>query len=148
MSDADVHAYGPLFDGRAAIEIKDGVEAIRKRLAQEGQKLAMAAFAESIRDNHGRFLASITTTDRSRVYSTTSGHKTYSLPVVVDSLETTIVTTDLATYGPWLEGVGSRNETTRFKGYHGFRRAGQELDRRAQGIAEETIRPYVERANA
>src|SRR5688572_18699988 len=25
-------------------------------------------------------------------------------------------------YGAWLEGVGSRNRTTRFKGYHTFRR--------------------------
>src|SRR3990172_8731549 len=26
-------------------------------------------------------------------------------------------------YGPWLEGVGSRNNTTRFRGYHAFRKA-------------------------
>jgi hypothetical protein len=24
-------------------------------------------------------------------------------------------------YGPWLEGISSRNQTTRFKGYHTFR---------------------------
>ena len=28
-------------------------------------------------------------------------------------------------YGPWLEGVGTRNQTTRFKGYFSFRRAAQ-----------------------
>lgn len=28
-------------------------------------------------------------------------------------------------YGPWLEGVGSRNATSRFKGYHMFRRTAQ-----------------------
>jgi hypothetical protein len=26
-------------------------------------------------------------------------------------------------YGPWLEGTSSRNQTTRFKGYHALRRA-------------------------
>ncbi len=26
-------------------------------------------------------------------------------------------------YGPWLEGAGSRNRTTRFKGYHLWRKA-------------------------
>ena len=30
-------------------------------------------------------------------------------------------------YGPWLEGVGSRNATTRFKGYHMWRRTAQAL---------------------
>lgn len=103
----------------------------------------MAVFAGQIRQNHGRFLASITTTDRSRDYTTRSRRHTYTLPVVVDSSAETVVTTDLATYGPWLEGTGSRNETTRFKGYHGFRRAGQELDRIAGRTADEAISAHV-----
>lgn len=37
-------------------------------------------------------------------------------------------------YGPWLEGTGSRNQTTRFKGYASFRRAAQELDGQASGL--------------
>lgn len=37
-----------------------------------------------------------------------------------------------AVYGPWLEGVGSRNDTTRFKGYHAFRKAAQKLERRIE----------------
>ena len=31
-------------------------------------------------------------------------------------------------YGPWLEGIGSRNATTRFKGYHHWRRTVQYLE--------------------
>jgi len=31
-------------------------------------------------------------------------------------------------YGPWLEGVGSRNKTSRFKGYWAARRAGQAVE--------------------
>lgn len=31
-------------------------------------------------------------------------------------------------YGPWLEGLGSRNNTTRFKGYHAFRKAAIALE--------------------
>jgi len=30
-------------------------------------------------------------------------------------------------YGPWLEGVGSRNATTRFKGYANYRRNVQQI---------------------
>lgn len=39
-------------------------------------------------------------------------------------------------YGPWLEGVSSRNQTTRFKGYAMFRNAFQRLQRKAQSIAD------------
>lgn len=38
-------------------------------------------------------------------------------------------------YGPWLEGVGSRNQSTRFKGYFSFRRTASYLS----GIAAQTI---------
>jgi hypothetical protein len=38
-------------------------------------------------------------------------------------------------YGPWLEGVSSRNQTTRFKGYAAFRRATQEAERYAPIVA-------------
>lgn len=45
-------------------------------------------------------------------------------------------------YGPWLEGTGSRNRTTRFRGYASFRRALQAIDAQAERIAE----PHVARA--
>jgi len=43
-------------------------------------------------------------------------------------------------YGPWLEGVGSRNNTTRFKGYHAFRKAAQALDRRIDTMGDRLFR--------
>ncbi len=46
-------------------------------------------------------------------------------------------------YGPWLEGVGSRNKETRFKGYATFRRVTQSLDQRAEGIAHRVVVPYI-----
>lgn len=42
-------------------------------------------------------------------------------------------------YGPWLEGTGSRNATTRFKGYRTFRLVKQELDMDMPVL----LRPYV-----
>ncbi len=45
-------------------------------------------------------------------------------------------------YGPWLEGVSSRNETTRFKGYAMFRNATQKL----QGMARDTLEKWVKKA--
>lgn len=46
-------------------------------------------------------------------------------------------------YGPWLEGVGSRNSTTRFKGYHAFRKAAQALERRIEGMGERLLHRNV-----
>lgn len=140
---ADVKMTGPLFDGRADAALDRGIKAVRAHVAATGVTMTRAVFAGSIRAEHGRFLASIGTTGQSRMYTTRGGHRTYTLPVVVDGTTDTLVTTDLATYGPWLEGSGSRNDSTRFKGYHGFRRAGQELDRIAGNLANVAIAPYV-----
>lgn len=46
-------------------------------------------------------------------------------------------------YGPWLEGVGSRNRTTRFKGYRMWRTTLQNMERSG---AREVYRPIVDRA--
>jgi hypothetical protein len=46
-------------------------------------------------------------------------------------------------YGPWLEGTGSRNRTTRFKGYWTFRYVTQLVRGRADRIAERVLRPYL-----
>jgi hypothetical protein len=48
-------------------------------------------------------------------------------------------------YGPWLNGTGSRNRTTRFKGYSHFRLTTQRLELEANAIAERVARPYVAR---
>lgn len=45
-------------------------------------------------------------------------------------------------YGPWLEGTSSRNQTTRFKGYHAFREAEAETTTRI----DEIVAPHVARA--
>ncbi|GAB3156227.1 hypothetical protein GCM10027258_62340 [Amycolatopsis stemonae] len=51
-------------------------------------------------------------------------------------------------YGPWLEGTGSRNRTTRFKGYASFRRAAQTLDAKVPNLLVPIVDRCVERLNA
>jgi hypothetical protein len=43
------------------------------------------------------------------------------------------------TWGPWLEGTSRRNQSTRFKGYHLFRKTRQELQRQAPGIGQREL---------
>lgn len=43
-------------------------------------------------------------------------------------------------YGPWLEGVGSRNfPATRFKGYSAFRKAAERLERRIADMGDRLL---------
>ena len=37
-------------------------------------------------------------------------------------------------YGPWLEGISTRNQTTRFKGYAAFRTVAQWLQQQVHGV--------------
>lgn len=51
-------------------------------------------------------------------------------------------------YGPWLEGVGSRNfPVTRFKGYSIMRKTTRAIDDRAVAIALPVVREYCEAMN-
>lgn len=50
-------------------------------------------------------------------------------------------------YGGWLEGVSSRNRTTRFKGYRTFRTIHQELNRDKEAIAAPIIAKLVRELN-
>ncbi len=143
---AEVTFSGPLFDSEGDGILADGILAARHAVADKGTELVRAAFDEHIRVNHGRHTASITVTDESRSYTSDTGRRSYTMTVDVPQ-KTTVVTTSNATYGPWLEGVGSRNASTRFKGYWGFRQATSELDTQAQRIADEALGPYIEKLN-
>jgi len=147
MSDFDVHITGPIFDGTADRAMREGQLAVRHKLADKGESKVRAIFESMIRVNRGVFLGSVTQTDESRTFAWGGGNgKVYTMPIVVeDPAVETIVTTENACYGPWLQGTGSRNMTTRFKGYHGYTLAAQELDAEAEGIADAELQPYIER---
>lgn len=141
---------GPLFDGTAARAMREGAIAVRHKLADEGRQKVHTAFNSMIHVNKHVFTSTMTEIDTTHVYvwGGDAGKKHYTMPVVVDDPATeTVVTTELSTYGPWLEGTGSRNQTTRFKGYHGFRIAAQELEAESSAIADEALAPYVMRCN-
>jgi hypothetical protein len=142
---SEIHLSGPFFNGQAEALMGAATVAARYALAERGEALVKQIFTDRIRDNHGIFIASITAIDATRFmeWAGRTG-KLYTMPVVVsDPMRESIVTTENAMYGPWLEGVGSRNLTTRFKGYWGFREATRILEAEADAIVEEAIVPYV-----
>jgi hypothetical protein len=48
-------------------------------------------------------------------------------------------------YGPWLEGISRRNQTTRFKGYASFRKGTQALRARVPALIQYTLNHYLPR---
>lgn len=75
----------------------------------------------------------------------------HSTRLDVDSV---MVTDTPVVYGPWLEGVSSKNlviwphrfnpPPRRFPGYHTFRIIGQQLNSEAGAIAEREFQPFME----
>lgn len=59
-----------------------------------------------------------------------------------------VVTDQGVVYGPWLEGVSSRNGETRFKGYAAFRRATQSMQYRAAELVEAEVSRAVGEINS
>ena len=161
--DTTVDLSGPVFNGQAQALAAIATHAAREELAEEGKDKAAEAFNGVIRVNRHIFTSMFTSTDVPRTYSTTgtwtrdidsgpnkggrqSVTRTYTMPVTLTPPDI-VVTNELATYGPWLEGTGSRNDTTRFHGYHGMRMAAQALDADSIAITDRAIKPYVEEMN-
>ena len=118
----EVNVSGPLHDGRAAEAARAFVHDAEDQIANDGVDMIHEALHGVIRHPTGYY--------ESRVQTDNMG----SDPVITDGG---------VIYGPWLEGVGSRNQTTRFKGYFTFRRVAQQLQDKAGEIAERVLPDYL-----
>jgi hypothetical protein len=121
-----VEVSGPVFDGRANKAMDDAVREIERTVAEHGSNMVRANLNTVLR--------------KQTPY--------YRLQVVAKPDPPHQKVTDQGViYGPWLEGTGSRNRTTRFKGYATFRRTTQQLAMRATGLAENVLRRFIGRMN-
>lgn len=109
---------GPIVDGTAADRVDDVVPRVVEEVADHGVNLIRHRLKEVLKHPTGYYESRIQT-DR--------------------AAESMVITDGRVVYGPWLEGVSSRNKRSRFKGYATFRRTAKELDHDAERIAE----PYI-----
>jgi hypothetical protein len=114
---------GPMFDGRAVAATHAYVHAAVDEVGQASEDLVRAGTS---------------------VFKHPTGHYASMITTRVQG-EQALVTDSNAVYGPWLEGVGSRNATTRFKGYHFWRKAGQQAQRQAQPVAQRILSRFIGR---
>lgn len=115
---------GPLVDGTAPRHIRRAVDNIEAEVARYAK--------DQVDQRLNQVLRTQTPYYRTRISAVRSGGDWE----VVDGG---------VIYGPWLEGTGSRNRTTRFKGYFTFRYVGQLVQRNADRIAERVLRPILAR---
>jgi hypothetical protein len=117
-----IETRGPIFDGRAEAIVARMCEDIAKTVGDKGKQMVSVTLPTVLRHPTGRYQSGI----RSEAHGLSAD-----------------VTDGGIIYGPWLEGVGSRNRTTRFKGYATFRRVCQALKRSAVPIARPVVDRYV-----
>lgn len=125
MASITVNLKGPIFDGRAAHEVRAFLDAATDDIGQQGYSNVMHNLEGSIR------------------------HPTpyYETQITVQRAGAAVIVHDRGIiYGPWLEGVGSRNSpVTIFPGYHSFRRATATLRGQALGLAERRLSEFIRR---
>lgn len=117
---SEVILSGPLFDARGDIDMAQICDGIEHDVAEAGQNMVHSHLVQFIRHPTPYYWTKIET------------RKNPEGPGVS-------IWDSFVIYGPWLEGVGSRNKTTRFKGYAAFRIEAALLQRRAGEIAERAV---------
>lgn len=119
----DVETTGPVFDGRLAAALEKAERLSEEAVGVAGVNRIKQRMGTNFKNPSG-FYESQVQTDRA-----------------IEHLE---VTDGGVVYGPWLEGVDSRNVSSRFKGYSLWRRTRKELQPMAGKIAEPIVKRVVE----
>lgn len=120
MISVETRKHGPLFDGRAQAAVDRFERDATSVLTRAGTQMVKLKYVSRIQRNTGHFLGRIT------------GEVSGSIGRIY---------TKFILYGYWLEGVGSQNATTRFKGHWAYRESYIELDARQ----EEILKPLVDK---
>lgn len=126
MIQAEVTTSGPLFDGRAEEALREYVEIVPDKIADEGVSIVRQVLGGTLQEPTGF----------------------YESQIQADRLDEdrTSVWDGGVIYGPWLES-GAYTPQTSFAGYGHWREATQALDQRAQQVAQDAIDPYLDRMN-
>lgn len=130
MSDVDVTFHGPVFD--------DAVWDAGSRHYQADMTMDVAD--QGVRD--------IRLTE-ARTFKHPTGWYESHTRAQEQPFSTAIINDSDIVYGPWLEGIGSRNfPVTRFRGYHIYYKEWRRLDESVKQVVQPTTRRFIEEMNA
>lgn len=127
---SSIHVSGPLFDGVAVKELEAAVTAVQQEVASYAEYQWQQNMNDSFQNPTGAYQSHVNILRREADLVVNDGFPGSGL-----------------LYGPWLEGVGSRNQTTRFKGYFALRRAANSVAQKTTAIAKPIIDAFIAKAN-
>lgn len=130
---------GPLFTARAGNQLRDLLEGSIRELVQEGETF----LNNTLKPRPSGVYLSF---EQAQPGQASTGNYRRNLSTQINSLNA-VISDGGVVYGPWLEGVSSRNATTRFKGYSAFRRAGFHIQKKSKRIAEKYVKRFVRKMN-
>jgi len=131
---------GAIFDGRAPHLLKDVMSGAVKELIEDGESI----LGQKLRPaSAGVYEGSLVGGTR---VQTSTGNYRRNISTRITELNG-LITDGGVVYGPWLEGISSRNMTTRFKGYMTFRKTSQELEKKSREVFNKYLRRFVDRVN-
>lgn len=129
-SNIHIDVKGPLFNGVAIHQLDLAFAAVQREVASYAEYQWQMNMTDSFQNSIGRYQSKVNIAKRGLDLVVNDGYPGSGV-----------------LYGPWLEGVGSRNKTTRFKGYFALRRARNSVAQKTAAIAEPIIRAFIARAN-
>lgn len=128
----EIDTSGPLFNGHAADDLAKMAEECQREVAKAAEDTWQSYMDSSFRHPTGRYQSNVNIAKRDKDLVVNDGWPESRLP-----------------YGPWLEGIGSRNSpVTRFPGYHALKRAADTVSRDVDGICQPIVDKYVAEANS
>lgn len=130
--DIDIKLTGPVFDGRAAETMRAMADEVQRTVAAYAEDTWQSYMDASFKHATGAYQSHVNIARRDKDLVVNDGWPESRLQ-----------------YGPWLEGIGSRNSpVTRFPGYHALRRAREHTERDVPQIAAPIVDKHVREANA
>ena len=136
----NVKVGGPLF--RVAPRAEEVIHRATNGTIRELVEIGESKLAQMLRPRPAGVFLSVA---EARKGQASHGHYRRNLYTVIKDLHGVI--SNPVIYSEWLEGVSTRNQTTRFRGYSSFRRVGQELEMQKATIARKNITKAVRELN-
>ena len=130
-----VDVQGPVFGLRVHDILEDALHDSVRELVAAGERIAKDRAIDVVYSHGGAHPDQYRPTGR--WLNSLHGEMTGPLEGTIDDSR--------PVYGPWLEGVSSRNQTTRFKGYATFRHTMGELERQSDEIVSKHVRRALAR---
>ena len=138
--DVTVATQGPLFTRMAADKMRKAVESGIREIVQKGEQ----RLAEQLRPRPAGVYLSVGQAGPGKA---STGNYRRNISTEFKSMSAMIHDGNVV-YGPWLEGISSRNDTSSFKGYGQFRATATHLQKIAKGIFNAHVRHWAKRVNA